>query len=304
MKVDIVIVNWNSGTLLQQCVASVLASTALRQIGKIIIVDNDSADDSLQHLPVDACINIVTNNSNVGFAKACNQGFKMADADYVLLLNPDTLMYADTIEKCFQHMETHQETGILGCQLLDASGKITPSCARFPRAIDFVIHGTGLSRLLPNLFRPATLMTDWKHDVSREVDQVMGAFMFMRKKVFEEIGYFDERFFVYFEELDFSLRYRKSGGKIFFNADIKAIHSGMGTTDKVKAFRLFLNLRSRLQYARKNFSRFGFVAVYLSTFSVEFLVRMLMLLFSGRFSEVGDLLKGYGMLWRRRRIGG
>jgi hypothetical protein len=134
------------------------------------------------------------------------------------------------------------------------------------------------------------------------VDQVMGAFMFMRRDIFQEIGYFDERFFVYFEELDFSLRYRKVGGKIFFNADIKATHSGMGTTDKVKAFRLFLNLRSRLQYARKNFSTLGFVSVYLSTFSMEFLMRLLMLLFSGRMAECGDLFRGYGMLWRRRRV--
>jgi GT2 family glycosyltransferase len=304
MKVDVVIINWNSGTLLHQCVDSVLASAAVDKISSIIIVDNHSTDDSISILPQHHSIRIIYNNSNVGFSKACNQGFKAVQSDYVLLLNPDTMMYSETIENSILYMDAHPETGIMGCQLLDEAGRITPSCARFPRAVDFVIHGTGLSRLFPKVFRPATLMTDWKHDESREVDQVMGAFMFMRKSIFEHIGFFDERFFVYFEELDFSLRYHQAGGKIFFNAGIKAIHSGMGTTDKVKAFRLFLNLRSRLQYARKHFSTFGFVAVYLSTFSVEFLMRFFMLFFSGRFSEVKDLFKGYGMLWGGRRIGG
>jgi GT2 family glycosyltransferase len=120
--------------------------------------------------------------------------------------------------------------------------------------------------------------------------------------VFEQIGYFDERYFVYFEELDFSLRYKKAGGNIFFNTEVKAIHSGMGTTSKVKAFRLFLNVRSRLQYARKNFSFPGFVGVYLSTFSFEILSRFFLLVISGRFSEIKDLFRGYGMLLIRKKI--
>jgi N-acetylglucosaminyl-diphospho-decaprenol L-rhamnosyltransferase len=302
MKVDIVIVNWNSGTLLQQCVDSVLASAAAHHIASIIIVDNHSTDASISMMPKHPSIRMIYNNTNVGFSKACNQGFKVAQSDYVLLLNPDTIMYRETIGHCIVYMDAHPKAGIMGCQLLDEAGRITPSCARFPRAVDFVVHGTGLSRLLPKLFRPATLMTDWKHDESREVDQVMGAFMFIRKSVFKEIGYFDERFFVYFEELDFSLRYRQAGGQIFFNAGIKAIHSGMGTTDKVKAFRLFLSLRSRLQYARKHFSTFGFIAVYLSTFTMEFLMRMLLLMMSARIAELRDLFRGYGMLWGRRRV--
>jgi GT2 family glycosyltransferase len=302
MSIDIVIVNWNSGDLLKKCVESILASDSIDSVSQILIVDNHSEDQSISMLPEHKSIKLILNQSNLGFAKACNQGFLKCRSDYVLLLNPDTLLFKETLRGCIDYMDEKPKTGIMGCQLLDEAGKITASCARFPRAIDFVIHGTGLSRLLPKVFRPATLMTDWNHEQSRMVDQVMGAFMFMRSNVFEHIGYFDERYFVYFEELDFSLRYKKAGGNIFFNTEVKAIHSGMGTTSKVKAFRLFLNVRSRLQYARKNFSFPGFVGVYLSTFSFEILSRFFLLVISGRFSEIKDLFRGYGMLLIRKKI--
>ena len=301
MKVDIVIVNWNSGALLGKCVQSIFASDSRNYLGRVIIVDNQSKDDSISLLPVNDTIQLIRNESNLGFAKACNQGFAVCTSSYVLLLNPDTLLYSDTLKDCIEYMEAHPETGIMGCQLLNEEGKITPSCARFPRAVDFVIHGTGLSKLFPSLFRPATLMTDWNHEQSAMVDQVMGAFMFMRKEIFNRIGYFDERYFVYFEELDFSLRFKKAGGHIFYHSGIKAIHSGMGTTAKVKAFRLFLNLRSRLKYARKNFSYPGFVAVYISTFTLEIISRVTLLAVKGRFSEINDLLQGYGMLMLRKK---
>lgn len=301
MKVDIVIVNWNSGTLLRDCVQSILDGDNVERIGHIIIVDNHSCDDSISHLPQHDSIRLIKNDANLGFAKACNQGFLVCKEPYVLLLNPDTLLFQNTLRECIDHMGTHWQTGIMGCQLVNEAGQITPSCARFPRAMDFVVHGTGLSKLFPRIFRPATLMTDWDHGQSREVDQVMGAFMFMRKTVFEQIGYFDERFFVYFEELDFSLRYRKSGGIIFYNANIKAVHKGMGTTAKVKAFRLFLNLRSRLQYAAKNFSTAGLLVVYLSTFTIEIVTRFVLLIGKGKFAEIRDLFRGYGMLLLRKK---
>jgi GT2 family glycosyltransferase len=144
-------------------------------------------------------------------------------------------------------------------------------------------------------------MTDWKHQQSRFVDQVMGAFMFIRRDVFEKIGYFDERFFVYYEELDFSLRLFRAGGKTYYNANIQAIHTGMGTTDAVKAFRLFLSLKSRLQYAKKHFSYWGFAVVWFSTCFVECITRILMLLLKGRIAECGDVVRGYQMLIKGKR---
>jgi len=299
--IDIVIVNWNGGRLLQRCVDAIFTKANEAWLASVIIIDNHSSDNSLLQLPSHQKLHIVRNASNLGFSKACNQGFKKSTAPYVLLLNPDTVLMENTLAECINCMEEKKEIDILGCQLLNDKGAVTPTCARFPKPIRYVFHALGLTNLAPQIFHPPTLMTDWKHQQSSFVDQVMGAFMFIRRDVFEKIGYFDERFFVYYEELDFSLRLFRAGGKTYYNANIQAIHTGMGTTDAVKAFRLFLSLKSRLQYAKKHFSYWGFALVWFSTCFVECITRILMLVLKGRFMECGDVVRGYQMLIKGKR---
>lgn len=298
--IDIVIVNWNSHDFLRKCVESILNSNQSDLISNVIIIDNNSTDDSLQMLPINAKIKVIKNTENVGFARACNQGFKLSQSNYILLLNPDAVLLDNTISASFDYMEKHHDVDVLGCQLLNESNHITPTCARFPKPINFVYHSLGLSKIWPKVFHPPTLMTDWDHKESRFVDQVMGAYMFMRKSVFEKAGYFDERFFVYFEELDFSLSLKKAGGKSFYHSGIQAIHTGMGTTESVKAFRLFLSLSSRLKYAKKHFSMFGFFTVAFFTYTIEFLMRFLQLAIKGNLKETKNLVKGYWMLCGRK----
>ena len=141
-------------------------------------------------------------------------------------------------------------------------------------------------------------MTDWDHTESRFVDQVIGAFMFMRSSIFKKTGYFDERFFVYFEELDFSKRLAELGGKSYYNTTIKAIHSENGTTMSVKGFRLFLYLKSRLQYAKKHFGYAGYFLVWSSTIFIEPFSRTLLLLITGNPGEVRNVFQGYRLLIR------
>lgn len=294
--IDIVIVNWNSDEYLKVCVASIFVQKNEAIVNKVIIVDNNSSDESLHKISQHNKIVLIKNADNNGFAKACNQGYAVSTATYVLFLNPDTQLYENTLSDCLNFMEQHAEIDVVGCQLLDDNGTITHSCARFPTPFTMFNDASGLSKIAPKIFKPATLMNDWDHKESRFVDQLTGAFMFMRSESFKRIGYFDERFFVYFEELDFSLRLAKTGGKSYFNATIKALHSGEGTTNKVKAFRLFLSLRSRLLYAKKHFSPIGYSFVYFSTFFIEPLSRGFFLLISGRLNEMKDLFKGYKLL--------
>jgi hypothetical protein len=300
--IDIVIVNWNSHDFLRKCVLSISNSKQVDLVSNMIIIDNNSTDDSLQLLPVNDKLQVLKNTENLGFAKACNQGFKMSQSKYILLLNPDAVLLESTISDSFDYMETHQDVDVLGCQLLNDSNHITPTCARFPKPINFVYHSLGLSKIWPKIFHPPTLMTDWNHQESRFVDQVMGAYMFMRNTVFEKAGYFDERFFVYFEELDFSLSLKNAGGKSFYHSGIQAIHTGMGTTETVKAFRLFLSLSSRMKYAKKHFSMFGYLTVVFFTFTIEFLMRFLQLALKGNLSETKNLMKGYWMLVGRKKV--
>lgn len=294
--VDIVIINWNSDDYLQKCIHSIFSNSNEQFVNKVFIIDNNSSDLSLQKILPNHKIHIIENKENRGFAKASNQGFCLSKSPYVLLLNPDAQLLDNTLQKCISFMEKNSEIDILGCKLLDDNGKTSPSCARFPTPMKIFMDSIGFSKVFPKVFSPAILMTDWDHKSSRYVDQVMGAFMFMRHSVFEKVGLFDERFFVYCEELDFSKRLFDLGGKTFYNSKISAIHSGEGTTKDVKAFRLFLNIRSRLQYSKKHFSRSGFFLVWFGSYFIEPFSRALFLLFSGKYKEINAVFNGYKML--------
>ncbi len=294
--VDIVIVNWNGGDYLSKCLDTIFLKNNEDVVGTVFIVDNNSSDKSLNDVINYEKVRVIKNEDNNGFSKACNQGFKLCTSPYVLLLNPDTQLFETTLKQCVSFMREHLEIDILGCQLLNDVGNISYSCARFPTPDRYFFDITGMSKFAPKIFTPALLMTDWDHKDSRKVNQVMGAFMFMRLPIFKQYGYFDERFFVYYEELDFSKRIYDAGGITYFNATIKAIHSGGGTTNSVKSFRLFLNMRSRLQYAKKHFSFFGYVFVLICTYAIEPFTRSTLLLFRGRFKEIGETLKAYKLL--------
>ena len=294
--IDIVIVNWNAGELLNNCVNSIITNSNRNHVSRVIIIDNHSTDTSIENLVKDEKIVIIQNNDNLGFAKACNQGFKMSTAPYVLLLNPDTQLFDSTLDDCLKFMSTRTDVDILGCQLLEDNGEVAKSCARFPTALRMCYDSIGLSKIAPGFFTPATLMVDWDHGEDRFVNQVMGAFMFMRLTIFDKIGYFDERFFVYYEELDFSNRLAEVGGNSYYCTKIRTVHSGRGTTKNVKGFSLFLNLRSKLQYAKKHFSYRSYAVVWLCTFFIEPFSRLFLLVGSFRFKEVKDLFKGYQLL--------
>lgn len=297
---DIVIVNWNGGDLVKKCIGSVFENSGIGLVNSVIVVDNASTDNSADNLPNDKRLIVIKNTANFGFARACNQGFKLCKAEFVLLLNPDAQILPSTLQECIAFINQNPGVDILGARLLDDNGKNTFSCARFPTPLRIFFDAAGLSKLFPTVFTPSTLMTDWNHAESRFVDQLMGAFMFMRRSVFDKIGYFDERFFVYYEELDFSKRLSEAGGKSFYNHDITAIHSGEGTTSRVKAFRLFLSLRSRLQYAKKHFSSAGYIFVFLSTWLVEPFSRTLLHLVKGQWSSVKNVWQGYGLLFKNK----
>ncbi len=294
--VEIIIINWNSGNMLQQCVQSILLPANEALLKTIFIIDNHSADNSIALLPLHPKIKIIQNNENRGFAKACNQGFALATAPFVLLLNPDTRLFDNTLSDCWTFMQSRPDVDIAGCQLLNDDGSTAISCARFPTVLHMCYDSIGLAKIAPRIFTPSNLMTDWNHSESRFVDQVMGAFMFIRKEVFQKVGYFDERFFVYFEELDFSKRLAELGGKSYYTHSAKAYHVGGGTTHRVKAFRLYLNLKSRLQYAKKHFSFLGYMLVAFCTFFIEPFSRSLFLMIKGDFIGIGQLLQAYKKL--------
>jgi GT2 family glycosyltransferase len=180
-------------------------------------------------------------------------------------------------------------------QLLDEAGHVSRSCARFPSAVGFAAHAVGLDRFFPRL---GHFMAEWDHAQTRQVDQVIGAFFLVRRNLFEALHGFDERFFVYFEEVDLSYRARQTGWRSVYLADAQAFHAGGGTSNQVKARRLFYSLRSRLLYAFKHFSWMGAFAVLLATLLVEPLSRSALALMRRSWVGLKETWAAYGMLWR------
>lgn len=184
--------------------------------------------------------------------------------------------------------------GICGAQLIDESGKVSRSCARFPSVTGFLAHAVGLDRVFP---RVGHFMAEWDHLTNRQVDHVIGAFFCVRRELFEGVQGFDERFFVYLEDLDFSCRAHKAGWQSFYLADAQAFHAGGGTSNQVKAKRLFYSLRSRLLYAFKHFSFPAALMVLATTLLLEPLARSALALARRSLSGLKETWGGYRMLW-------
>lgn len=296
---DIIIVNWNAGTQLKDCLDSI-AQHGPPNVHSVIVVDNASADGSAEGLDnISLPLTIIRNAENRGFAAACNQGAKNSKADYLLFLNPDTCLFSDSLIRPIHFMEQpgNEKIGICGIQLIDEKGRVARSCARFPTPGMFFSKMLGLDRLFPHVF-PAHNMAKWDHMNSQKVDQIMGAFFLVRRSLFETVGGFDERFFVYFEEVDFSFRIHHAGWRSFYLADAQAYHKGGGTSEQAKAIRLFYSLRSRILYGYKHFSLVSAAALMLGTLFFEPFTRLALAAFNRSSLQAEETLKAYNMLWR------
>lgn len=293
--ISIIVVNWNAGPQLIRCVNSI-NQFASDLIDKIIVVDNGSTDGSEKPLEGMSNVTLICAGENLGFGKACNLGAKSADSEYLLFLNPDAALFEGTISKVVNFMErpANQVVGICGVQLIDESGKVSRSCARFPSVTGFLAHAVGLDRVFP---RVGHFMAEWDHLTNRQVDHVIGAFFCVRRELFEGVQGFDERFFVYLEDLDFSYRAHKAGWQSFYLADAQAFHAGGGTSNQVKAKRLFYSLRSRLLYAFKHFSFPAALMVLATTLLLEPLARSALALARRSLPGLRETWSGYRMLW-------
>lgn len=300
-SVSIVIVNWNAGLLLRDCLASIVLHHA-DVVDVVIVVDNASSDGSVAELcnlgKLPFLLKIVRNRRNLGFAAACNQGARLASAPYLLFLNPDTRLLSGSLSVPLLRMEAagNSDIGVCGIQLLDETGSVARSCARFPTLFMFIASAFALNRLKP--FRCINMhMSDWSHDETSDVDHVMGAFYLIRHAIFLELSGFDERFFVYLEDIDFSLRMTKLAFRSVYLIEARAFHAGGGSSRHVKAHRLFYSLRSRLLFGFKHFRPRHAWALLLLTLLVEPLTRSSLAIFRLSVLDFRQTWQAYGMLY-------
>jgi GT2 family glycosyltransferase len=286
--IDVIIVNWNSGNHLKNCIETLKSS----KISKIIVVDNASTDGSIEFLSDYSNVFLINSDINHGFAKGCNIGAELANSKFLLFLNPDASVYEDTLEKVHMFMEKpdNSKYGICGVQLIDQFGNVSKSCSRFPSLLGFAFQSLGLNRLFP---KRGHFMHEWDHNETREVDQIIGAFFFVRKSVFDTLNGFDERFFVYGEEVDFSFRANKRNIKSIYFVGTKAFHYGCGTSQNIKARRLFFTLRSRIIYAFKNQGFINSVLILLLAITLEFFSRITLSLMRLSWSSLRNTFSAY-----------
>lgn len=299
MSLDVIIVNWKAGESLTRCIAALLDSRANEfSFGRIVVVDNASGDGCaaalIRQFPG---VTVLENAANRGFAAGCNAGARDSRSDYLLFLNPDVVLARDALDKVIAFFQSPEarHVGICGIRLIGSDNGPARCCSRFPTLRFMMLEITGLDRVAPAIFRsrhmaPAELQN------SREVDQVIGAFFAVRRRVFEQIGGFDETFFLYFEEVDFALRARQCKWDSYFIAEANAMHEGRVSSDQSKGSRLLYYVRSRLIYCRKHMTPAAFAVVLAFSVLIEPVVRFFRAVAGGSPLDVRHVIDGYGKL--------
>lgn len=294
-RTDIVIVNWNSGSQLADCLYSLSQSQVFNQWA-IRVVDNGSSDRS------EACaenvqdVQLLKLRANKGFAAACNAAAAEGNGEFILFLNPDARLLPEMLRKLSAEIEAPENSSVavFGVKLIGEDGQTQRGCARFPTPLHFIVKSLGLTKLsgVKNMH-----MSDWDHEETRLVDHVIGAFYMIRRSVFEAVGGFDERFFVYLEDLDLSRRVYDAGYSVKYIATLTAFHRGGGVSEQVKAQRLFYSLRSRVIYARKHFSTPAALLVAGFALGPEFIARGAEAVLRWDLSRICELLRAYRLFW-------
>ncbi len=226
MLVSIIIVNYNVKYFLEQCLSSVLKATADLSC-EVFVVDNNSTDGSISYLESKfSTVHFIANTENVGFAKANNKALQYCNGDYILYLNPDTIICEDCIKKCVLFFETHPDCGGLGVRMIDGAGNFLPESKRaFPSPKASFFKLTGLSKIFPQskLFNEYALghLDEYK---DHEIDVIAGAFLMGKRNIIDACKGFDEIFFMYGEDIDLSYRIQKMGFKNYYLSQVSIIH--------------------------------------------------------------------------------
>lgn len=259
IDLSIIIVSFNNEAQISDCIEAIIQSEGIGEC-EIIVIDNHSHDSSvevIQHkfksIPTKGFyLQLIRNSENIGFTKATNQGLRICCGRFILLLNPDTQVSKIALKNMMQILETHRRMGLVAPQLRYPNGKIQPSCRRFPERRDVIYQTTGLSYLFPNsrIFN-RWKMIDFNHTEESEVDQPQGACLMTHRQVFEDIGLLDERFPMFFSDVDWCRRFKNEGWRIIFTPAAQVIHHKGSSVYQVRGKMILSSHKSFYDYFRK-----------------------------------------------------
>lgn len=272
MDVTIVIVSYNVADFLNECLVSIKKETTCEY--EIIVVDNNSKDSSVEVVKAyHPDVKLRQIQSNIGFVKANNEAFKVADGRYIFMLNPDTVVLDGAIDKLVQFMDEHQEVGACGPKNLNPDLSLQHNCHHFPTAAMRLIEHFRLARKYPrNRLFGKEFMTYWHYNEIKEVEWITGCSLLLRKTALNQVGYLDENYFMYSEETDICYRVNKAGWKVIFYPGAEIIHYQGKSSSNLKEEELISNsvlkhlFNSKYYFFKKNYSCINFVLLKLIDF--------------------------------------
>ena len=242
MQLSIIIVNYNVKLHLELCLLSVRKAISGIE-AEVIVIDNNSTDGSKEYLPqVFKEVQFIFNNENFGFAKACNQGIKSSSGKYVLFLNPDTILMENSLKKGIDFFDSHFNTGAVGVRMTNEHGVFLKESKRgFPSPAASFFKLFGLAALFPgSKYFARYYAGHLKENENNPVDVLSGAFMMIRREEMELVGYFDETFFMYGEDIDLSYRIKKAGFQNYYLGEISITHfKGKSTENNLRHINIF-----------------------------------------------------------------
>jgi GT2 family glycosyltransferase len=259
--ISIVIVSFNTRDLLRECLLSVFSAGASLRI-QVIVVDNASNDGSPSMVELefpDAVL--IRSKVNLGFGRANNLGFESAVGRYVVLLNSDAFLTAGSLERSVAHMDANPRAGIGGGRLIGTDGSLQPSARMFPTVLNDLIVLSGLAARFPRSRFFGRFDRTWADELeSAEVDWVPGAYSIIRAQALAEVGHFDPRFFLYYEEVDLCRRMKQNGYSVWYWPDVSVVHIGGESSRQVPSLEIsragaqltLWRMRSMLLYYRKH----------------------------------------------------
>lgn len=295
-EISVVIPSWNTVDLLRTCLEKL--SAAEKPLTEVIVVENGSEDGSgamvAREFPD---VQLIINERNEGFAKGCNQGMRAATGRYVLLLNTDTEVAVDAIAKLHGFLEANPEYGAAAPRLIHPDGGTQRTCQAFPNLRTALFFATPFERWFPKSRElERYFMRDWDQEDERDIDQPPAACMLIRSSVLERIGLFDEELWLFFNDVDLSLRMSKDGWKTRYLADALVVHHVGASTSKFGTF-VPEYQKNRLHYYRKHHGILGgvFLKACVGFALLDFLAQQLGRKLRGQEAEpTGPMLRAYG----------
>jgi GT2 family glycosyltransferase len=251
MKLSIVIICWNDLRVIRDCLRSIYEGTRITDF-EIVVSDNGSVDESVEfirkHYPG---VRIVENQQNLGFARGNNAGISASRGEYVLILNPDTIIHEGALDRLVEFADRHPKAGAFGCRVLNSDGTYQVSARLFPTVWRYWVSALGLSRLSSYFIYEE--YPGWRGDKERSIDWQSGCCVMLRGELLKNLGGFDEQFFYHYEEVDLCRRVWNAGHPILFTPEAMITHLGGQSVSRFPVRFEIEKHRSRYRYFYKHF---------------------------------------------------